>query len=288
MTFSVRSLLPKVQIFRNDLEKEKSIFAIQETVRKICRMTEFAQAQVQAYGTAGNALLDLTTPMATYGTVYRISKVRVFDPNMVNNNVVKTSVTLTPATSYKILTQGTSDFTLSGALNNYVGTSFTATATSAGTGTVAPDANNALLGCYMTLSEGNQVRIDNAVAYINYPTGFPAGWTYVGSNILQVYPTPDKQYNFEVTASFIPVGEIDTIPLPLEAEEAIVAGATANLLMQPGPGQNLQLAKDREVLHNREMDFLKASALLGQSGRPRAMGPSFVGRIKQLYGTRWY
>ena len=288
MAFTVRSLLPKVQIFRNDLEKEKAIFAIQECVRKICRQTEFAQTTVQAYGTLGNPLLDLTTSMATYGTVYRVSKVRVFDPNMVNNNVIKTSVTLVPSTSYKILTVGTSDFTLSGALNNYVGTSFTATATSAGTGTVAPDADNALLGCYMTLSEGNQVRIDNGVAYVNYPTGFPAGWTYIGNNTLEIYPTPVAQYNFEVTASYIPTTEIDTIPLPLEAEEAIIAGALANLLMQPGSGQNIQLAKDREVLHNREMDFLKASALLGQSGRPRAMGPSFVGRVKQLYATRWY
>jgi hypothetical protein len=89
----------------------------------------------------------------------------------------------------------------------------------------------------------------------------------------------------EVTVSEIPTGEVDTIPLPDEAEDCIVAGALATILMLPGPGQNLQLSKDREVLHNRELGNLKAIALFSQSGRDRVMGRVLGGRQSALFDS---
>ncbi len=52
------------------------------------------------------------------------------------------STALVTGKSYKIVSAGTSNFTLVGAANNNVGTVFTATGTTAGTGTAAPSANS--------------------------------------------------------------------------------------------------------------------------------------------------
>ena len=90
-----------------------------------------------------------------------------------------------------------------------------------------------------------------------------------------------------MTASYVPLDDVETIPLPAEAEEAIVAGSLSMVLMLPGTNQNLQLAKDREVLYNRELDFLKAAALLGQSGRARAASKNLATRAIRAWDNRW-
>lgn len=223
MAFTVRSLLPKVQVFRKDLEEERSIFAIQEAVRKVCRMTAYAQTVVSATTTSTSPLVDLNS-LVTVGSVYRVQLVRLLDPN---------------------------------------------------------------LNAYKVLYEYNATVIDSRETFRNYATGFPSGWDYRGNGSLEIFPTPDKAYTLEVTVSYIPSVEVDTIPLPEEAEEAIIAGAQAFILMQPGAGQNLALSKDREIIHNRELDFLKASALLGQSGRPRASGRTLASRAIRMWDNRW-
>lgn len=226
MSFTVRSLLPKVQVFRKDLEEDRSLFAIQESVRKVCRMTGYAQTKLAPVTVANTPTIDLSTLMTAFtpGSVYRIMLVRLLDTN---------------------------------------------------------------LNAYKVLYEYNSTSIDGHESYRNYATGYPSGWAYKGGSILEVFPTPDKVYTLEVTVSYVPDGEIDTIPLPVEAEEAIVAGALANVLMQPGAGQNISLAKDREAIHNRELDFLKANALLGQSGRPRATGRNLATRAIRMWDNRW-
>lgn len=140
---------------------------------------------------------------------------------------------------------------------------------------------------WKNLYEYSQQNVNNVVDYRDYSQGYPDGWAYTGNGVIQLYPTPDKIYTMEVTASFVPVGEFDAIPLPDEAEDCIVAGALATLLAIPGTLQNLQYSKDREILHTRELDFLKASALLGQSGRPRAWGGGFIQRMTGPYFWRW-
>ena len=224
MAFTVRSLLPKVQVFRKDLEEERSLFAIQEAVRKVCRNTGYAQAVVSVTSTPATPTISLTSAMTNYGDVYRVELIRLLD---------------TKLNSYKVL------------------------------------------------YPYNQTLIDAQEAYRNYAQGWPTGWSYKGSSVVEIYPTPDISYTFEVTASYVPTGEITTIPLPQEAEDAIVAWAQYFILMQPGLGQNLSLAKDREIFHNRELDFLRANALLGQSGRPRATGRTFATRAIRMYDNRW-
>ena len=224
MAFTVRSLLPKVRRFRDDLTEDECNYAIMETVRKVCRQTGYAQAKVTVNSVAGTPTIDLTTAMASYGNVYRIMLVRLYDTVM---------------QSYK-------------ALNDY-----------------------------------NARNINNVVDFSDYTQGYTDGWFYRGGNIIQMCPTPDIIYQYEVTASYVPAGEFDTIPLPEEAEDCIVAGAISHVLMLPGVGQNLGLSKDREVLHTRELDFLKANAILGQSGRARAYGSGFMRRMSGPYFWRW-
>lgn len=223
MAFTVRSLLPKVQPFRKDLEEERAIFAIQEAVRKVCRQTGYAQATHTVSSIALTPTIDLSTAF-TEGDIHEIMLVRLYDTK---------------------------------------------------------------LSAYKALFPYNRTLIDAMEAYRNYSTGWPTGWSFNGGNVLEIYPTPDIIYDFEVTAAVIPTGEIDTIPLPVEAEDAVVAWAQFFLLMQPGPGQNLALSKDREIFHNREMDALRANALLGRSGRPRAQGRPFATRAIRMYDNRW-
>jgi len=62
------------------------------------------------------------------------------------------AINLTPGVGYTILTLGTTDFTLAGALSNTVGTSFVATATGNGTGTVKVDITTFKEGSYVWCS----------------------------------------------------------------------------------------------------------------------------------------
>lgn len=284
MSFTVRSLLPKVQPFRKDLEEERSIFAIQEAVRKVCRQTGYAQTKIITNTSSFDPVVDLSLIIPATHSVYRLHLVRLLDIKLLPATM---SSALTNGVQYEILSQGTSDFTLVGAANNSVGTLFTATGTTPGTGYATVYNNNAINSAWKVLYEYNQTAINNAEAYPNYSNGFPSGWTYLGEGKVSIYPNPDIPYRIEVTYSYIPVGEITDIPLPQEAEEAIVGGALATLLMLPGVGQNISLSKDREVLHNRELDFLKANALLGQSGRPRATGKTLATRAIRAYDNRW-
>ena len=224
MDFTVGSLLPKVKIFRKDLEEDRCNFAIMEAVRKICRQTGYAQEPLIVTATPNNPTIDLSQFIDCNKAVYRVHLIRLWDTN---------------------------------------------------------------LNAWKNIYEYNPTLVDTREAYRNYAVGWPTGWDYRGNSQLSIYPTPDIAYKFEVTVSYIPVGEFDVIPLPYEAEEAIIAGTLANLLMQPGIGQNLQFAKDREVLYNREIDFLKANALLGQSGRPRATGKTLATRAIRMWDNRW-
>lgn len=267
MALTVRGLLPKVQPMRKDLEEERSIFAIQESVRKICRQSMLATEKISNV-TAPSSPVTIT-PSAGY-SVNRVSMVRILDQQgnwrvlneyneaYVNNiynypdlpqgipagysylgnaqirlypSPVGTVVTnIVTGKTYNILTVGTTDFTLIGAASNTVGVQFTATGVGIGTGTVTQ--------------------------------------------------------MLEITISEIPTGEFDNIPLPDEAEDCIVAGALATLMMLPGPGQNLQLSKDREILHNRELGNLKAIAVFAQSGRDRVVGRILGGRQMVVFDSR--
>lgn len=315
MSLTVRGLLPQVAPFRRDFEEERSIYAIQEAVRKVCRQTMLAQEVIT--GICGDATIVTINP-STGNSLNRVHKLEILDNQgrfsimdeynqaqidniyrypdqptgipMGYSYVGKGQIHLYPspqdfpisgvvigniygihvlgntawasfgatavnATSlvvgqtYIINTPGTTDFTLVGATSSAAGTVFTAAGVGIGSGTTF---------------------VRNFTA-----TGVPTG-------------TGTLAQMLRATISDIPVGEFDTIPLPDEAQECIVAGAIATILSLPGTGQNLSYSKDRETLHNRELGVLKAIAVLGQSGRNRATGRILGGRQMVLFDSRRY
>ena len=70
MDFTVGSLLPKVKIFRKDLEEDRCNFAIMEAVRKICRQTGFAQTVLTVTSTAENPVIDLSNFMDAFAAFH--------------------------------------------------------------------------------------------------------------------------------------------------------------------------------------------------------------------------
>ncbi|MEI6478622.1 MAG: hypothetical protein WCO52_06630, partial [bacterium] len=267
MALTVRGLLPKVQVFRKDLEEERSIYAIQEAVRKVCRQTMLARELVYNMSAMSELLTMPTSLLYAYNRVHKV-EILDFDGNWkvlneynqvhvdnvysypdlpagipagytyLGNGVIHLyprpnqvpSERVVVGRSYTIATAGTIDWVAAGAASNTAGIRFTA-------------------------------------------TSIP-----VSSVTPEVHGTVYQEVRAEV--SYIPTGEITDIPLPDECEDCVVAGALAFIMMQPGTGQNMNFGKDREVLHNRELGNLKAIALFGQSGRLRATGRVLGGRQK--------
>ena len=110
---------------------------------------------------------------------------------------------------------------------------------------------------------------------------YPDGWAQEG-NTIYFYPRTQCDSTVEVTLSYAPVGEIDTIPLPAEAEDVIVAGALAEILMLPGEGRDAKLAivKDRE--YKQGLATLRAIGELGYGGSPYYIAENFTGRQSRL------
>jgi len=78
-------------------------------------------------------------------------------------------------------------------------------------------------------------------------SGTPNLWAYdAENNEVHLYPPPSvitREVRLTCVVSYIPVGEIDEIPLLQESEDAVIYGTLAEAYMLPGPGQNLQLVK---------------------------------------------
>jgi len=79
--------------------------------------------------------------LAVYNNVSGDGNVGIGDTALTNVGAVVTAGSFVATVSYEIVTVGTTDFTLIGAANNNIGTSFTATGAGVGTGTASPNAN---------------------------------------------------------------------------------------------------------------------------------------------------
>jgi hypothetical protein len=144
-------------------------------------------------------------------------------------------------------------------------------------------------GDYRTLGEGNFVDINNSLAKPDSVFGTPQIWAYdADTNMIKVFPPTSEAIDsarFQITYSYIPVGEIDTIPLLPESEEAVYYGTLGEAYMLPGPGQNLELAKNYEIKFNFEMSNLKAVATQGNSGRLTVPARPLGGRRRKPFGA---
>jgi hypothetical protein len=144
-------------------------------------------------------------------------------------------------------------------------------------------------GDYRILGEGNFVQIDDSLPKPDSIFGVPNVYAYNALNgEIRLYPPPDYTQigkRLKVTYSYIPVGEIDEIPLLPESEEAVYYGTLAEAYMLPGPGTNPQYAKDYEIKFNYEIANLKAVAIMGNSGRLTVQPNPLGGRRRVPYGA---
>lgn len=144
-------------------------------------------------------------------------------------------------------------------------------------------------GDFRTLGEANYQGIKNSLPKPDAVSGTPNLWAYdAENNEVHLYPPPSvitREVRLTCVVSYIPVGEIDEIPLLQESEDAVIYGTLAEAYMLPGPGQNLQLAKNYEIKFNYEMSNLKAVAIQGQSGRLTVTANPLGGRRRKPYGA---
>ena len=170
------------------------------------------------------------------------------------------------------------------------GTNWFKSATTYTSGTITDDGSSIIwiastlpteqTGDYRNLGEGNYVDLNNKISKPSSTVGTPLVWAYNQfDQSIYFFPIVSNKNlgcRIKVLVSTVPNGEIEEIPLPPEAEEAVYYGTLAEALILPGPAGNPQLAKNYEMKFNFEMSNLKAVALMGQSGRltvmPRPLG----------------
>lgn len=144
------------------------------------------------------------------------------------------------------------------------------------------------IGRLETMSEMNDVGVFHGDSTPDRDRGVSIGWSLGGTDTtdqgyLNVWPTSSEDQYFFAQYSVIPTGEIDTIPLPPEAEECIFNGTMATIMALPGPNQSLPQSMRYEAKYAHEVGNLKAVATLGRSGNlqvraSRPLGGFYRGR----------
>lgn len=287
MALSVRGLLKRVQVFRPDLPDAMGVDAIMEAVRRICRYTHLA-VEVQT-----PVVLPLHTPSMTVtpsnsNALLRVEEVRIA-PLLSTSSYKGTwdastntpSITTGSASSsnngffYIVSKAGTT--TVDGLSEWNVGDIIY----SNGTNWLLMDIQN-----YHTITQNNKPFMDQWQNIPQEAKNFPSYWTQEGNTIF-FYTRPYSDLAIEITLSYIPVGEFDTIPLPTEAEDVIVDGAVETLASLPGTNFSQMLATARGIKFQKGLASLRAIGEFGYGGSPYWTPGNFSGRIIRLTSGRW-
>jgi hypothetical protein len=134
---------------------------------------------------------------------------------------------------------------------------------------------------YYTIVPANKKATDEWRNTPQEPQNFPQQWAQE-DNKVYFYARPKGDTAVEITLSYIPSGEIDTIPIPVEAEDTIVAGALSTVLLMPGQNQDKAIAQKFDVEFKKGLANLRAVGLLGYSGSPYYIAENFSGRQTRL------
>ncbi len=279
MSLDTRQLLGRVAPHRPDLGKTgeaRAWYAIQECARRACRYSQLAR-ETQIPVLLPTKTQSITVTPSGGNDLLRIERIRIAE--------------VPPSSVY----QGTWD-----ALTN---TPTMAAASSANNlyffivsvaGTTTIDTLSLWNVGDIIYSNGTAWKLLDLQEYTTVPQGnkptdylwnnqsqedfsFPTCWTQEG-NTVDFYPRLQCDTAIEVVLSYIPVGEIDTIPLPAESEDAIVAGALAEILSLPGSEQNLKLALIRENEFKKGLANLRSLTMTGYGGSAYAILGNFTGR----------
>jgi len=85
---------------------------------------------------------------------------------------------------------------------------------------------------------------------------------------LVLYPAPEAVESITIIAETVPSLESEIVDMPLHAEEALVAGATYELMLIPGEGYNPTLAQHWAQRWVKEHGNYQGKVMMGTSGSP--------------------
>lgn len=281
MALTTRQLLGRVAPHRQgDLEEAHASYAIQECVRRACRYSQLAR-ELQSPVSILARSQSLTVTPSSSNELIRVERIRMAG--------------VPPSSTYQGTWDANSNVPTMAAASSGNNLQFFIVSVA---GTTAVDGvsiwavgdiiySNGTAWkrldrqAYSTVPQSNQPSIDTFRNQAQEATNFPYLWTQEG-NTVELYPRLQCDTAIEVLLSYIPVGEIDTIPLPAEAEDTIVAGAIAEILALPGKGQNLKLSLIRESEFKKGLANLRALAITGYGGSAYSIPENFSGRQSRL------
>lgn len=297
MAVTIRDLLPRVLIFRPDLNEADGLFALQEAARQIASESGLlTEVQTPVVLTGGSSTFTVTP---TSGQLLRVVELRAASIPLNQDNLhgylgtwdANTNTppitdppdpNVTPTYSFYIVTVsgatsigGISDWQVGDCVVSY--------------GTAWKRIRRVE---YKTLSMVSKNSIDLAVNQPQQLGNFPAHWGQQG-NTIYFYPSTSNDLALEVTLSYIPTGDmhgiqtrdISTLQYPMEVEEAIILGALEMLYQMPGAGMNLPMAQEYRRRFLKATSNLKALAIIGVGSawyRPQ----NFSGRQGRLQPWR--
>jgi hypothetical protein len=293
MALSVRGILARVAQYRPDLDPGRVLFAIQESAREVLRYAPLAR-EIQA----PVAVLSGVNQMAvtpTTGDLLRVIEVR-FAPlpqtstylgtwdASANNPVLASGGKSggSPVSPYGFYLCTTAGTTLIDGLSTW------------DKGDIVYSGGGVwkqwTLENYTTSVEINKPSTDLTFNHPQAMQGYPTRWSQEGGNI-RFYPSFKGDMPVEVTLSWTPTGEFDSIPVPDLAQDAIEAGALAFLLELPGDGHNERLAEEKRRRFYAEKNNLRCIAEMGYGGDFFIQAPNFSGtsqRVSPYNSVTWY
>jgi hypothetical protein len=269
MALTIRDLLVEVALLRPDVKEEYGMWALRSTLSELARRTTIIRSDNATTNYAAGTAISAIAP--TTGTLVRIERVRT--PQFVVeapvyqgtwNATTNTPALATPSTA------NTGYFYIVSVAGTQSGITYAV-------GDIAVQEGSAW--AKIAVAEFYEVPV------INKPTmearlrdaqatqGSLLGWSMdVGSIIF--YPRLKYDTPLVVTCSYVPVADIETVSVPEEAIDALIAGAQSKLMLLPGAGLNAQIAQLYRHRFEIGVNNIRGSAMFGLVGAP-SYNPGF-------------
>jgi len=286
MAFTVRGLLAKVAMFRPDKDEATALFAIQEAARSICRYSELAREIQVPVAVLANTQTSTMVP-SNSNDLLRVEMIRyapvpypsVYKGTWDANANVPILASGGKAAGSTVAAYGFYIVSAAGntTIDSLTGWGIGDVVYSNGTSWVAIPLEN-----FVTSQQVNKVSTDLIVQTPQEGPNTPDNWSQEGP-IVRWYPIPGGDAAIEYTLSYIPSGEFDTIPLPRDAEDCIVAGALEFLCNLPGDGHNPTMAAQNHRIFTVEKENLRSLAMQGYGGDAWNQPANFAGRNTTSY-----
>lgn len=269
MAIVLRDLLARVALYRPDKDEATHLFALQEAARSVCRYSQLATVSQKRVVTAGTTSFVTAAHSTTGIECIRVESLR-FAP-------VPTGCTSLgpwdPSTAVPTLGANKTFYVCSADANGYLAGDVIL---SNGTAWKTIKITEYVYGC-----EDSKPRIEKANNSPQTGTGDPTRWAQENGSVF-FYPALGGDYPIELMVSTVPVGEFDSVPLPNEAEDAIVWGAMEFTYNLPGDGMNPAKGMEMARRFMAAKDNLRSLHYVGFGGDFIQTPPSFTGRTSPM------